>query len=164
MQRLTTSVWTTRVLNGILVVGSIAVIWAVADVSSRPIVHEVTFDTSSEWGRYFLERSGFAVMKIDALRRSRQRIDYVSIVGKDRPLNWFTEMGFDEIHRTRANSAEISLTGLVRVGDGNRVDAVAMTHHKATGQLFYYLPDIGVLIFSRISEFGYDDRGNRSPP
>ncbi len=57
-------------------------------VNNEETVHKVTFDTSSEWGRYFLETSGFAVMKIDALRRSRQRIDEASdgnSVAKRRP-------------------------------------------------------------------------------
>ncbi len=64
---------------------------------SKPTLRRVSIDTSSKWGKHFLTKSGFPVLKIDALVRSREQVVYVSCVGKDRPVEWFHQMGFRDL-------------------------------------------------------------------
>ncbi len=109
-------------------------------------IRDVKVDTSSHWGRYFLAETGFPVVVIRGLVRSRERTDYVSFVGANRPVEWFQQAGFRDIQEEQ--SAHVTLSGTGFISKEARFSRImCMGHPEAPGIDFYYVPDIGVLIY-----------------
>ena len=115
-------------------------------IGTHPEIKDVSIDNSSVWGKYFLSESGFPVIRISREAGSRKYTDRISFVGKDRPLIWFEEMGFEIFLDKKQVVSPKLATGFIP-DDGKTRRIVFMFHPKAENECFSYLPDIGLLFY-----------------
>ena len=129
------------------------IVAGVYDMTHRAI-DDVFVDRSSAWDEYFFSESGFPVINIHHRAGSREFTDHISFVGKDRPLIWFEQMGFEidweeevesEVDKEDAEKSEI-IAGLIP-NDGKARLVVIMSHPRAEFLIFSYMPEFGFLMY-----------------
>jgi hypothetical protein len=110
-------------------------------------IDNVSIDDSSEWSKHFLLISGFSTIKICSHVSSRHYVDYISIVGNNRPHTWFEELGFENVYECRDPMHTITKT---LPNEGIPQQVMVMTHPKLPHKIFCYLTTSGVLIYQTI--------------
>jgi len=108
-------------------------------------IHDVSFDESSQWNKYFLSESGFSTIRIHSRVSSREYSDHISIVGADRPQAWFEQLGFEVIDDDRNGFVHTITKTLPDDGSSQRV--VTMEHPRRPERMFFYLPRAGILMY-----------------
>jgi len=109
---------------------------------------EIKFDEPTEWARQFTESTKIPFLKVTRMSGNRERVDHFAVVGKDRPLSWFEEQGFEcfqtcELHEFLPT--ETNMTGIL--GGEEKLAGYDLVHRDLKPALFFiYLPDVGVLI------------------
>ena len=107
-------------------------------------IDSVSFDESSEWSKYFLSKSGFSTIRMCSHVASRQYIDHISIVGSNRPKEWFEQLGFEDVYEDETVVRTITKT---LPDDGSSQRVLVMQHPMMPFAIFYYLPRMGILVY-----------------
>jgi hypothetical protein len=142
------------VLGTLCVVAGLTGIYAATKYSR---LTEIKFDEPTQWARQFTASTGIPFLKVTRMAGNRERVDHLAIVGKDRPLSWFEEQGFECLGNGELEeiSPADSFTGILD-GEEKRAGYV-LTHRVAAPAFFIYLPDVGVLICPGGLVPSYDD-------